>query len=44
MVFSALPDGMDPRTTKVELLEVVEEHMKKVKNQTIRNSKAEIAA
>lgn len=43
MVYSALPDGMDPRTTKVELLEVVEEHLKKVKNHT-RNSKTEVAA
>ena len=43
MVYSALPDGMDPRTTKVELLEVVEEHMKKVRNHG-RNRKAEVTA
>lgn len=43
MVYSALPDGMDPRSTKVELLEVVEEHMKKVRNQS-RNRKTEVTA
>jgi hypothetical protein len=30
MVYSALPTGMDPHTTKLELFEVIEEHMKKV--------------
>lgn len=30
MVYSALPDGMDPRTTKLELYDVIEEHMKKI--------------
>ncbi|GAB4017883.1 MAG: hypothetical protein Fur0010_18820 [Bdellovibrio sp.] len=30
MVYSALPNGMDPRTTKLELYEVIEEHMMKV--------------
>lgn len=44
MVYSALPDGMDPRTTKVELLEIVEEHMKKVRNHGRSNRKAEVAA
>ncbi len=43
MVYSALPTGMDPRSTKIELIEVVEEHMKKVKSHD-RNRKAEVAA
>ena len=30
VVYSAMPDGMDPKTTKLELYDVIEEHMKKV--------------
>lgn len=30
IIYSAMPDGMDPRTTKLELFEVIEDHMKKV--------------
>lgn len=30
MVYSALPTGMDPHTTKLELFEVIEDHMEKV--------------
>lgn len=29
-IYSALPDGLDPRETKLELFEVIEEHMQKV--------------
>lgn len=29
-IYSALPEGMDPRTTKLELFEVIEEHLEKV--------------
>jgi hypothetical protein len=43
MVYSALPDGMDPRNTKLELIEIVEEHLKKVRN-IDRTRKVEIAA
>jgi hypothetical protein len=25
-----MPDGMDPRSTKLELFDVIEDHMKKV--------------
>ncbi len=32
-VYSALPDGMDPRETKLELFHVIEEHMRKVSKQ-----------
>lgn len=34
MIYSALPEGMDPKTTKLELFHVIEEHMKKVSNRT----------
>ncbi|MBD65339.1 MAG: hypothetical protein CME62_09030 [Halobacteriovoraceae bacterium] len=30
VVYSAMPDGMDPRSTKLELFEVIEKHMQKV--------------
>ena len=30
MVYSALPEGMDPRTTRMELFSVIEDHMEKV--------------
>jgi hypothetical protein len=30
MVYSALPEGLDPYTTKMELFEVIEDHMNKV--------------
>ena len=30
MVYSILPDGMDPITTKLELFEVIEDHMSKI--------------
>ncbi len=30
VVYSALPDGVNPKTTKLELFEVMEDHVKKV--------------
>jgi hypothetical protein len=30
LVYSALPDGMSPHTTNLELFEVIEDHMQKV--------------
>jgi len=30
VIYSAMPDGMDPRETKLELFDVIEDHMKKV--------------
>jgi len=33
LVYSALPEGMDPRSTKLELFHVIEDHMKKVSKQ-----------
>jgi hypothetical protein len=42
MVYSALPTGMDPMTTKLELFEVIEDHMEKVSKHYGR--KPEVAA
>jgi hypothetical protein len=30
IVYSAMPEGMDPKSTKLELFDVIENHMKKV--------------
>ena len=30
VVYSVLPEGMDPHTTKLELYDVIEDHMDKV--------------
>ena len=42
MVYSALPNGMDPYTTKLELYEVIEDHLSKVSKHYGR--KPEVAA
>ncbi|MCB9094270.1 MAG: hypothetical protein H6621_04295 [Halobacteriovoraceae bacterium] len=31
LVYSVMPDGMDPRKTKLELYEVIEEHMDNIR-------------
>lgn len=33
LVYSALPEGMNPKTTKMELFEVIEDHLAKVSRQ-----------
>lgn len=33
VVYSAMPEGMDPKNTKLELYDVIEEHMRKVATQ-----------
>lgn len=43
LIYSALPTGMDPHSTKMELFEVIEEHMQKVSRHTTRR-KPELAA
>jgi hypothetical protein len=30
MIYSVMPEGMDPRTTKLELYQIIEEHMERV--------------
>lgn len=42
MIYSALPNGMDPHSTKLELFEVIEEHMEKISKHYGR--KPEVAA
>ena len=42
MVYSALPYGMDPHTTNLELFEVIEDHMQKISKHYGR--KPEVAA
>jgi len=36
LVYSALPTGMTPHTTDLELFEVIEEHMQKVSRHYVR--------
>ena len=43
MIYSALPDGVDPRNTKIELLEVIEDHMNKVRG-IERGRKSDVSA
>ncbi|WP_412471311.1 hypothetical protein [Halobacteriovorax sp. RT-2-4] len=42
VIYSTMPDGMDPYTTKLELYEVIEEHMKRVS--TMKKGAAEAVA
>lgn len=30
LIYSVMPEGMDPRTTKLELYQIIEEHMDRV--------------
>jgi hypothetical protein len=43
LIYSALPTGMDPHSTKMELFEVIEEHMQKISRLQTRR-KPELAA
>lgn len=36
VIYSALPEGMDPRTAKLEFYEIIEEHLQKVARKTHR--------
>lgn len=44
MVYSALPYGMTPHTTNLELFEVIESHMEKVSKHYSAGRKPEVAA
>lgn len=44
MVYSALPQGMDPHSTNLELFEVIESHMQKVSKHYNPGRKPEMAA
>lgn len=34
LIYSVMPEGMDPRETKLELYEIIEEHMNNVSKRT----------
>ena len=42
MVYSVMPEGMDPKTTKLELYQIIEEHMDRVVSNKQRN-RADVA-
>jgi hypothetical protein len=41
IVYSVMPEGMDPRTTKLELYQVIEDHMSRVASNKQRGNVAE---
>lgn len=44
VVYSSLPEGLDPLTTRLELISVIEDHMKKVsRTQTKKRRTVEAA-
>ena len=43
VVYSVMPQGMDPKTTKLELFEIIEEHMTKVASHKRRSPEATVA-
>lgn len=43
VVYSVMPAGMDPKTTKLELYEIIEEHMTKVASHKKRAPEASVA-
>ena len=40
VVYSVMPQGMDPKSTKLELFEIIEEHMTKVASNKRRSTEA----
>ncbi len=43
VVYSVMPQGMDPKETKLELYNIIEEHMSKVANHKRRAPEASVA-
>lgn len=43
VVYSVMPHGMDPKTTKLELYEVIEDHLTKVAGHKRRGTEANVA-
>ncbi len=41
MIYSVMPEGMDPKTTKLELYQIIEEHMERVAGHKQRGRDAE---
>lgn len=40
VVYSVMPQGMDPKTTKLELYQIIEDHMSKVASHKRRSPEA----
>jgi hypothetical protein len=40
VVYSVMPKGMDPKTTKLELFQIIEDHMSKVASHKRRSPEA----
>lgn len=40
VIYSVMPKGMDPKSTKLELYEIIEEHMTKVASNKRRSTEA----
>jgi hypothetical protein len=40
VVYSVMPEGMDPKTTKLELYQIIEDHMSKVASHKRRSPEA----
>ena len=43
IVYSVMPQGMDPKSTKLELFNIIEEHMSKVASSKRRSPEASVA-
>lgn len=43
VVYSVMPQGMDPKSTKLELYEIIEEHLTKVASHKRRSNEASVA-
>ncbi len=43
VVYSVMPAGMDPKTTNLELFEIIEDHMTKVAGNKRRSPEASVA-
>ena len=43
LIYSTMPEGMDPRSTKLELYQVIEEHLSRVAGKNISYRGAEVA-
>lgn len=41
LIYSVMPEGMDPRTTKLELYQIIEEHMDRVAGHKTNKRQAE---
>ena len=41
LIYSVMPEGMDPRTTKLELYQIIEEHMERVAGNRSNKRQAE---